>query len=483
MEHIRLAAALGVGAILTATLATSPLTPDQGPRPPEKKDSPKEMTSEERELYAQAIRRTAQMVGDPEAQRLAQSRGLNVLNLTWEDTGRYKGSAVGPNISDMTIQVLQEDPRTKRPRPVCMPVIRHPNFSDLTCDLDPRGFTLLVGNHKGQPLRRVSLYDFLDNPRAYLTNPDSWKGPRRSLVAPERDSKVLVSAQACFLPVPRAGTATFNPVLFNYQAVKGDPAVLTVLVTRQGTSATIIDNTRDAFSEGSAWGQRLFHNEKGQRASLTGQRLSDFKAAGGDPTSPTPSGPRKRDAGLNMVLLVQIPLKQKERMQGGGFGGGGFPAEAMSAAPMKKESRDRSDVEAAVIGHGDLEGPFTEIDGLPIERDVRFPVRVTVQFYKATSNGVVSAADMASIKEEIDRVYAQSDSVGSLVVGGETGRVTEYEGSKVQPRDWWQRFWERHERNTGDSREVAIQKLRRLLGTDFHQRPVCDLYLRDLLRK
>ena len=48
-----------------------------------------------------------------------------------------------------------------------------------------------------------------------------------------------------------------------------------------------------------------------------------------------------------------------------------------------------SDVEEAVIGHGEVEGPFTEIDGLEIKRDDKYPIRVTVQFYKATSNGVV----------------------------------------------------------------------------------------------
>ena len=57
--------------------------------------------------------------------------------------------------------------------------------------------------------------------------------------------------------------------------------------------------------------------------------------------------------------------------------------------------------EEAVIGHGELEGPFVEIDGLKIKRDTRFPVRVTVQFYKATSNGVVSQADMAEIARQI----------------------------------------------------------------------------------
>ncbi|OYT72638.1 MAG: hypothetical protein CFK52_04270 [Chloracidobacterium sp. CP2_5A] len=426
--------------------------------------------------YQRAIAETAGMVGNPEAKSLAAKHGLDILNVTWEDTGRYKGSAVGPNISDMTIQVGFRDPATNQFRVTCMPVIRYPNFSDLSCDLDPRDFTLLVGNHAGQPLRRISLYDFLAHPRSYLTNPASWRGERHSLLAP-RDAKVLVSAQACFLPIPKSGKATFNPVIFNYQSVKGDPAVLTILVTREGTSATIIDNARDAFATGAVWGQRLFFNANGQRASLTGERESDFVAQGGDKTSPKPSAPGG-ESGLNLVLLIQVPLKQKHHPR---------------AAPPMPESktfesaaapRDRaSDVENAVIGHGDLEGPFTEIDNLAIERDERFPVRVTVQFYKATSNGIATEADIAAIKAQIERVYAQSEYAGSLVTGGETGRVTEYDGVKVQPTDWWEDFWQRYEANTGISRYEAIQRLRQLLGTNFRQQPVCELYLRDVLRR
>lgn len=142
----------------------------------------------------------------------------------------------------------------------------------------------------------------------------------------------------------------------------------------------------------------------------------------------------------------------------------------------------KSDTENAVIGHGKVEGPFTEIDNLSIERDPRFPVRVTVQFYKATSTGVVSEQDVQSIKHDLDQVYAHASNVGSLVTGGHTGRPTEYWGSKVQPRDWWERFWRDYEANTGTRRTVAIAKLRQLLGNNYMVRPVTDLYLRDLLR-
>jgi hypothetical protein len=425
--------------------------------------------------FTEAVERTAAMAENADYQAMAQRFGLQILNLTWEDTGRYKNSSVGPNISDMTIQVATRDRQGKIDQVRAMPVIRFPNFTDKTGDIDPRQFTLLVGNQNGRSLKRVSLYDFLQEPTLYLTKASSWSGRNKSLLAPERDSKVLVSAQACFLPVPQQGVAQFNPVLFNYQSVKGDPAVLTILATREGTSTTIIDNTRDAFGEGNIWGQRLFHNKNGLRASLTGTRLSDFQAQGNSvPTS------ESGKTGLSMVLLIQVPLKQRESRRStalaapatsdtlSGQGGGGFA---------------KSNVERAVIGHGEVEGPFTEIDNLAIERDPRFPVRVTVQFYKATSNGVVNESDLRAVAREIESVYAEASNVGSLVVDGETGRVTEYAGVKVQPRGWWREFWQRHQRNTGQSPEDARRALVKLLGPNYESRPVSDLYLSDALRK
>ena len=438
--------------------------------PPSKGDTPPQATRlspQQYSEYLRAIELTAGMVSDRNAQAYARRQGLNVLNLTWEDTGRYKNSSVGPNISDMTIQVAVKEPRSGQTRISLMPVIRYPNFSDLTCDLDPRAFTLLVGNEHGRPLRRISLYDFLVQPDRYLTRPNSWPA-KHTLVAP-RDYRVLVSAQACFLPVPRSGIATFNPVVFNYQSVKGDPAVLTILATREGTSTTVIDNHRDAFDTGWNWGQRLFFNDKGMRASLTGQRLSDV----GPSAERGTAGPWAPD----MVLLIQVPLKQKSP------GRAPMPLmEAASAGAMEFKSRS-SDVERAVIGHGEWEGHFIEMDDLPVERDPRFPIRVTVQFYKATSNGVVSESDIRQIKSDIDRVYRTSDSVGSLVTGGSTGRITEYDGVKVMPRDWWEMFWARYELDTGVTRDEALRRLITLLGKEYWKRPVCELYVRDLLRQ
>jgi hypothetical protein len=427
--------------------------------------------------YQSVVQKTANMVGDGLARKLASDAGLDLVNLTWEDTGRYKGSAVGPNISDMTIQVQQRNPAGDYSL-TCMPVIRFPNFSDRTADITPDQLSLLVGNERGQALHRVSLRDYLADLRRYLSQPDSFKGSHHSLLA-DRDTHVLVSAQACFLPVPKQGKAEFNPVLFNYQSRRGDPAVLAILATRQGTSATIIDNQRDGFAAGSTWGQRLFFNEHGKRASMTGERLSDFKAShsGRSDTSAHIAG----EEGLNMVMLIQVPLKQKERLVRAGQLDCAMPAPCGGAAPTMACAKGSSDVENAVIGHGKVEGPYTEIDNLAIERDPRYPIRVTVQFYKATSNGVMSAADASAIASQIDRVYAKADYVGSLVIAGATGRPTEHSGPQHQPASWWRDFWAEHEAQTGQTREQAMRMLSRLLGPNWEALPAEQI--RETLEK
>lgn len=414
------------------------------------------------EDYRQVIERTRSMIYDHSSQTLADRWGLDIVDVTWEDTGRYDNSAVGPNISDMTIQVQQQDPDTGDYSLHLMPVIRYPNFSDITGDVPLDQFYVLTGNEKGDNLERVSLEDVLGNLRSYLSEPDSWEGTEKSLLA-ERDSHVLVSAQAAFLPIPQGDEATFNPVLFNYQSYPGDPAVLTLLVTREGTSVTVIDNKRDGFDAGATWGQRLFFNQNGERASLTGQRLSDFQVSGEttEPVTERPAGDDAETAGLNMVMLIQVPLKQKQPF---------LPAEpAMASMEMSEDSglsmvQRSSDVEAAVLGHGEVEGPFTEIDDLEIERDPDFPIRVTVQFYKATSNGAVSADDMREIHGQIQQVYDDADYVGSLVLDGRQGRPTDYDGDHTEPNDWWERFWQ-HSRDRLDmTDEEARDLLERLRG-------------------
>jgi hypothetical protein len=91
-------------------------------------------------------------------------------------------------------------------------------------------------------------------------------------------------------------------------------------------------------------------------------------------------------------------------------------------------------MDTAVLGHGAAQGPYGELEGLTIERDERFPIRVTVQFYQATSTGVIAQHHVSALAAQIDKVYARGDYVGSLVVPeGAQRRPTEYTGTSVAP--------------------------------------------------
>ncbi len=364
------------------------------------------------ESQAQVARSVAAMVSNVHARRLVRRKGLRILNVMWEDTGRYQGSSVGPNISDVTIEVEVEDARGIKRRHL-MPVIRYPNFSDKTGDVDIDKFFVPVGNQrKGGAMQTISLRQLLAHPTRYMSLPSKGRIKGGTLLA-KRDKKVLTSAQSAFLPIRSGGKTRFWPVIFNYQSYAKNPAVLTILVTRQGTSMTIIDNKRDTVGGGGSWGQRLYFNAAGKRAPLTAERLADVKARG-----TTMNGDKASSLGkdANLMMIIQVPLKVKRRpmrvydmeMAGGVVGTTG------TARPSTR--RGRSDVDVAVLGHGKAVGPYTELDGLTIERDSRFPVRVTVQFYQATSNGVIDKANVSAFAAQIRKVYRKADYVGSLVV-------------------------------------------------------------------
>ena len=82
---------------------------------------------------------------------------------------------------------------------------------------------------------------------------------------------------------------------------------MTIVATREGTSVQVIENDEGYMSE------VLYFNEKGERAPFTATRLSDFKAQGGDKT--TPGHAASAEAGLNVVMVIQVPLKHKAQQR------------------------------------------------------------------------------------------------------------------------------------------------------------------------
>src|SRR5690606_32316857 len=84
--------------------------------------------------FAQVIARVEGMPQDAGLRARVSARELAVMNLMWEDTGRFQGSSVGPNISDMTLEVREPQPGGAV-RTHLLPVIRYPNFTDRTADV------------------------------------------------------------------------------------------------------------------------------------------------------------------------------------------------------------------------------------------------------------------------------------------------------------------------------------------------------------
>jgi len=82
----------------------------------------------------------------------------------------------------------------------------------------------------------------------------------------------------------------------------------------------------------------------------------------------------------------------------------------------KAEKAEKADLEEAVVSVGKDEGPFSECGGLAIERDSKFPVRVTFQFYRSTANGIVEESHMKAIAAQIRESQKDADFLGSLVV-------------------------------------------------------------------
>lgn len=249
---------------------------------------------------------------------------------------------------------------------------------------------------------------------AFASKPDDVKGSGD--LRAQRDTHFLVSAQAVFLAILRRGQAEFNPVLLHYPSAPGSPAVLSILITCQGTSMHVIENRPDEQSV-AGWGQEVYFDNRGQRAAFTAERRSDvalrIEAQGGPITEDDKTALEK---GADVIFLVQVPLKHASH----GVLGGLYPA---SPKPM------------AAVGHGPNLGPFSEARGLSLVRDPAFPVRITVQFYKATSNGVVSNEDLDAIKKSIASVYAHADYVGSLVVPhGDPKRPTAWQ---TMPGQWF----------------------------------------------
>merc|ERR1719384_2188389 len=128
-----------------------------------------------------------------------------------------------------------------------------------------------------------------------------WKKEKINLLNSKEngDSHVIMSSQACFLPIIRSEETKFNVALYNYQSSEKNPALLVIVSTAKGASAQIIEGRE----------QYLLFNHNGKNADFVGERVSDIRRKKGQKNihDKILSKEEKQD---NVIVIVQVPLKK-----------------------------------------------------------------------------------------------------------------------------------------------------------------------------
>jgi len=370
------------------------------------------------------------IVSNRNTQDLLRGYGLVAQHISWEDTARSKNSCWGPNITDMTLRAENEN----------MPVIRKPNFSDITRDVPIGEFKL---NIDGTVL---TLDEYLKNFGKYSkTSTDS--------LFCERDSVVLTSTQCCVLPVEKGKNTDFCVRMFNYQSSKDESAVLVITVSKNGTSVQTL----------SGGTENLYFNKNGEAHFYRVERLEDSRERRGEEKTRVDSFKEmKAEEKLeNTLLVIQVPLKVERRelpeemfgasgqafpigYQCGSFSGinvvqlscsnnqsyeeedGWFFANGPEVCPLKMRSTGAParGMDMGQISIGKHAGTFPKLPD-KLVRDDRFPVRVVVQYYRTTDENNISEKNIRDIVEQLNSVDNKTVGSGSLVLNKETGRKTE----------------------------------------------------------
>jgi len=182
----------------------------------------------------------------------------------------------------------------------------------------------------------------------------------------------------------------------------------------------------------------------------------------------------------NVLMIIQVPLKQKPKPRrrantgsnaflcsagaagaadtwgnydeecyseesAGGAGGlfddddddwGEWKPRCKSKSIEKKEIKVKKDgMDMGILSLGTDKGEFVGTKGLKLERDERFPIRCTLQYYRLTDDNKIDEATIKDIKNQNDRVEAKAIASGSLVFSEDKTRKTEADLDKPKPSD------------------------------------------------
>jgi hypothetical protein len=321
--------------------------------------------------------------------------GLAVMTTAWEDTSRFKNSCLGNNITDMTLKVKDKN--------VNEPIIRTPNFKDVSSDIPIKNFVLFDGE------KRVTLEEYI-------------KG--RNFLAP-RDTHILSSAQCCILP----NNSDFCVEMFNYQSTRENPAVLVILATDSGI-------TEHVLTESGTGVFKLLFNIRGQQSYL---HIDNKCENGAVKTSHSELNIKERSKNLIRVFQIplEIPQSQQRYINPCGF-------------ESCLESYSSRGLTMGQISVGSVYGKYTPPKA-NLKRDHSMPIRCTFQYYRVGSatdyivgvadsrvhrvNDNISEVEAEDISAQLRRMSVVETAHSSLVVSRDSTRPTESDGKHFAPKD------------------------------------------------
>jgi len=146
---------------------------------------------------------------------------------------------------------------------------------------------------------------------------------------------------------------------------------------------------------------------------------------------------------------------------------------------MDHDGQADKKIEHAIVSIGPPEGSYNELCGQGnIHRDFRYPIRATLQYYRATSSGTLDEVLAREINDQFKAAEEEYGAVakGSLVVNPTSQRTTEMQVTPPSPA-WWQVFCDTHYPTREAAAAVAF-KGGRYLTRGMQE---CESYVLDAL--
>ena len=292
--------------------------------------------------------------------------------------------------------------------------IRSENWNERLGTVSTNELAIIVNDDSN--LKTLLLTDLLKNPQAYI---DSAYELESDTLYHENDNLCSIRFQTVF--IPEDGAVNFATQAYNYQTTEeDDPKNTLLLCTSQGTfiqqdgpgSQNLFQhridpdgNIRQYWNSAEATKFKVGQEQK-ETPEESGQAAACGKAEA------TPIGIREMGKCMNVVMTIQLPIKQKPREA---RSKGLYESDAIAeCAPMSNELSYRSlSFRSASIGksyvarisRGDEEGEYPGLGNKnPIRHDHEHPT-ITVIFYYVVKDGVPSVEDTMKAVQIMEEMY------------------------------------------------------------------------------